>query len=168
MDAPKDYMASLLDHGLHNSAQLLGQFLVSSSSGNSETNSIVKAENLLFLGDSFFRDREFRRAVNTYKQALQHHKISPKQNSSILRSSLSASNRSSSPSPLSISTINENEVKFKIASCHAALNENKVALLEMEGIPSKARNLPMHLMMGKLYRNTRHTRAAVASYKECL
>uniref|UniRef100_A0A803N9L7 Anaphase-promoting complex subunit 7 n=1 Tax=Chenopodium quinoa TaxID=63459 RepID=A0A803N9L7_CHEQI len=84
MDAPKDYMACLLDHGLYNSAQLLGQFLVSSPSGNTETNSNVKAENL------------------------------------------------------------------------------------MEGIPSKARNLPMHLLMGKLYRNTRHTRAAVNCYKECL
>lgn len=161
-------MACLLDHGLNNSAQLLGHFLVSSSSGNSETTSNVKAENLLFLGDAFFREREYRRAINTYKQALQHHKITPKQSVSMLRSSLSTSNRSSSPSPLNISTFNENEVKFKIASCHAALNENKVALLEMEGIPSKGRNLPMLLMMGKLYRNTRHTRSAVACYKECL
>ncbi|XP_021764036.1 anaphase-promoting complex subunit 7-like isoform X2 [Chenopodium quinoa] len=168
MDAPKDYMACLLDHGLYNSAQLLGQFLVSSPSGNTETNSNVKAENLLFLGDSFYREREYRRAINTYKQALQHYKITPKQNAYTLRSSLSAPNRSSSPSLLNISTFNENEVKFKIASCHAALNENKVALLEMEGIPSKARNLPMHLLMGKLYRNTRHTRAAVNCYKECL
>lgn len=41
-------------------------------------------------------------------------------------------------------------------------------LQQMDGIPMKARNLPMHLMMGKLYRNTRHTRAAVSCYKECL
>lgn len=39
---------------------------------------------------------------------------------------------------------------------------------QMEGIPNKSRNLAMHLMTGKLYRNTRHTRAAVACYKECL
>ncbi|XP_010666682.1 anaphase-promoting complex subunit 7 [Beta vulgaris subsp. vulgaris] len=168
MDAPKDHMSTLIDHGLYNSAQLLGHFLVSSSSVNSETNLNVKAENLLLLGDTLFREREYRRAINTYKQALQHHKIVPKQNASILRSSLSTPNRSSSPSPLSIIVFNENEVKFKIASCHAALNENKVALLEMEGIPNKSRNLAMHLMTGKLYRNTRHTRAAVACYKECL
>ncbi|XP_057546258.1 anaphase-promoting complex subunit 7 [Amaranthus tricolor] len=168
MDAPKDHMLNLLDHGLHNSAEILGQFLVSSSSVNSEANSNAKAENLLLLGDAFFREREFRRAINMYKQALQHHKFIPKQSASTLRSSLSMPNRSSSPSPLNISTFNENEVKFKIASCHAALNENKVALLEMDGIPIKARNLPMHLMMGKLYRNTRHTRAAVSCYKECL
>lgn len=39
---------------------------------------------------------------------------------------------------------------------------------QMEGIPSKARNLQMNLMMGKLYRSSRHTRAAVTCYKECL
>ncbi|GAB2221413.1 hypothetical protein Droror1_Dr00012589 [Drosera rotundifolia] len=38
----------------------------------------------------------------------------------------------------------------------------------MEGIPYKARSLPMHLMMGKLYRSSQHHRAAVACYKECL
>ena len=38
----------------------------------------------------------------------------------------------------------------------------------MEGIPSKARNLQMNLLMGKLYRFARHNRAAIACYKECL
>lgn len=161
-------MITLLDHGLYSSAQLLGHFLVSSQSVNAETNPNVKAENMVLLGDALSREREYRRAISTYKQALQLLKIIPKPSTSILRSSLSSVNRSSSPSSVNISTINENEVKFKIASCHAALNENKAAISEMEGIPSKVRNLPMHLMMGKLYRNTRHTRAAAACYKECL
>lgn len=161
-------MITLLDHGLYSSAQLLGHFLVSSQSVNAETNPNVKAENMVLLGDALSREREYRRAISTYKQALQLLKIIPKPSTSILRSSLSSVNRSSSPSSVNISTINENEVKFKIASCHAALNENKAAISEMEGIPSKVKNLPMHLMMGKLYRNTRHTRAAAACYKECL
>lgn len=41
-------------------------------------------------------------------------------------------------------------------------------VLQMEGIPSKARNLQMSLLMAKLYRNSRHNRGAVACYKECL
>lgn len=40
--------------------------------------------------------------------------------------------------------------------------------LQMEGVPSKARNLQMNLLMGKLYRYARHNRAAIAYYKECL
>ncbi|PSR92636.1 Anaphase-promoting complex subunit like [Actinidia chinensis var. chinensis] len=163
----KDQISTLLDHGLYNSAQMLGCFLVSSSTVNAETNPHVKAENLVLLGDALFREREYRRAIHTYKQALQHCKIIPRQ-STMTRNSLSATNRSSSPNSFNLSGINENEVKFKIASCHSSLNENRAALVEMEGIPSKARNLQMNLMMGKLYRNTRHSRAAVACYKECL
>ncbi|KAK9289032.1 hypothetical protein L1049_017503 [Liquidambar formosana] len=168
MDVPKDQITTLLDHGLHNSAQILGCFLVSSSAVNAETNPHVKAENLVVLGDALFREREYRRAIHTYKQALQHYKIIPKQTTTSSRSSLPTSNRSSSPNSFNISAINENEVKFKIASCHCALSENKAALIEMEGIPSKARNLQMNLLMGKLYRNSRHNRAAISCYKECL
>lgn len=168
MDVPKEQITALLDNALFNSAQLLGSFLVSSSTVNAETSPHLKAENLVLLGDALFREREYRRAIHTYKQALQYYKIIPKQNSTSSRSALSASNRSSSPNSFNICAINENEVKFKIASCHFALSENKVALVEMEGIPSKARNLQMSLLMAKLYRNTKHTRGAVTCYRECL
>ncbi|KAF2310991.1 hypothetical protein GH714_018944 [Hevea brasiliensis] len=166
MEIPKDQIATLLDSDLYSSAQILGSFLVSSSSINPETTPHLKAENLIFLGDALLREREYRRAIHTYKQALQYYKIIPKQNSTASRSSLS--NRSSSPNSFNISAINENEVKFKIASCHSALNETRAALVEMEGIPSKARTLQMSLLMAKLYRNSRHNRFAIACYKECL
>ncbi|XWS14034.1 hypothetical protein CRYUN_Cryun36dG0089200 [Craigia yunnanensis] len=151
MDVPKEQITALLDNALFSSAQLLGSFLVSSSTVNAETSPHLKAENL-----------------HTYKQALEYYKIIPKQNSTTSRSSLSTSNRSSSPNSFNISAINENEVKFKIASCHFALSETKVALAEMEGIPSKARHLQMSLLMAKLYRNTKHNRGAVTCYRECL
>ncbi|CAI0466716.1 unnamed protein product [Linum tenue] len=126
MDISKDQIATLLDHDLHASAQML----------------------------------------HTYKQALQYCKIIPKQNSTSARTSLSS--RSSSPSSFNASAINENEVKFKIASCHSSLNETRLALAEMEGIPSKARTLQMSLLMAKLFRNSRHNRYAIACYRECL
>ncbi|KAG2727196.1 hypothetical protein I3843_01G142800 [Carya illinoinensis] len=167
MDVPKDQIATLLEHGLYSSAQMLGCFLVSSPAANAETTPHLKAESLVLLGDALFREREYRRAIHTYKQALQYYKIIPKQSQTTSRSSL-PSNRSSSPNSFNISAINENEVKFKIASCHCALSENRAALAEMEGIPGKARNLQMHMLMGKLYRNSRHIRPAIACYKECL
>ncbi|KAH9683321.1 Anaphase-promoting complex subunit 7 [Citrus sinensis] len=145
MEVPKEQITALIDQGLYDSAQML-----------------------IILGDSLFRDREYRRAIHTYKQALHYYKIVPKQNSTSSRSSLSTSNRSSSPNSFNVSAINENEVKYKIASCHFALGETKAAIVEMEGIPSKARNLQMSLLMAKLYRNSRHNRGAVACYKECL
>lgn len=146
---------------------MLGCFLVSSSTVSADT--AVKAENLVLVADALYRDREYRRAIHTYKQALQLYKLSPtKQNAASSRSSLPTSNRSSSPGSFNLPAVNENEVKFKIASCHCALNENRAALVEMEGIPYKARSLHMNLTMGKLYRNSRHVRAATACYKECL
>ncbi|KAL0388751.1 UNVERIFIED_CONTAM: Anaphase-promoting complex subunit [Sesamum radiatum] len=171
MDVPKDQFSTLLDHGLYSSAQILGCFAVSSTSINPETSPHLKAESLVLFGDSLFREREYRRAIQIYKQALQYHKILPKQSAATpptTRSSLSASNRSSSPNSFNTSAINENEVKFKIATCHSSIGENRAALAEMEGISSKSRNLEMNLMMAKLYRNSRHTRAAVGCYKECL
>ncbi|KAK4586830.1 hypothetical protein RGQ29_023838 [Quercus rubra] len=167
MDVPKDQIVTLLEHGLYTSAQTLGCFLVSSSAANAEASPHIKAESLVLLSDALFREREYRRAIHTYKQALQYYKIIPKQNSTTSRSSLPP-NRSSSPNSFNISAINENEVKFKIASCYCALNENKAALAEMEGIPGKSRNLQMNLLMGKLYRNSRHSRNAMSCYKECL
>lgn len=166
MDVPKDQITALLDHELYSSAQILGSFLVSSATVSLETSPQLKAENQILLGDALFREREFRRAIHTYKQALHYYKIIPKQSSATSRSSLS--NRSSSPNSFNISAINENEVKFKIASCHATLNETRAALVEMEGIPSKARTLQMSLLMAKLYRSSKHTRLAITCYKECL
>ncbi|VFQ64668.1 unnamed protein product [Cuscuta campestris] len=162
MEVPKDHVATLLENNLSSSLQTLGCFLVSSSS---ETSPQAKAENLMLLGDALFREKEYRRAIHTYKQVLQLHKMIPKQSTVTTRSSVPAPNKYGSPS---FSTTIENEVKFKIASSHSALNENRAALLEMEGIPSKARNLQMNMMMGKLYRTSRHTRASITCYKECL
>ncbi|XP_008223120.1 PREDICTED: anaphase-promoting complex subunit 7 [Prunus mume] len=167
MDVPKDQIATLMEHGLYNSAQILGCFLVSSPAANAEVNPHLKAESLVLLGDSLFREREYRRAIHTYKQALQFCKMISKTNATSARSSLS-SNRSSSPNFFNISGINENEVKFKIASCHFSLGENGAALSEMDNIPSKVRNLQMNLLMGKLYRYSRQNRSAVSCFKECL
>ncbi|KAI8010763.1 Sulfoquinovosyl transferase SQD2 [Camellia lanceoleosa] len=123
----------------------------------------VALQHLFPISEWFFSPTD----EHTYKQALQHCKIVPKQ-STMTRNSLPTSNRSSSPNSFNNLGINENEVKFKIASCHCSLNENRAALVEMEGIPNKARNLQMNIMMGKLYQNSRHTRSSIACYKECL
>ncbi|KAI0512306.1 hypothetical protein KFK09_012945 [Dendrobium nobile] len=117
------------------------------------------------MGNS--RSKHVASDLSMYKQALQLCKIIPKQ-TTVSRSSLSTSARSSSPNNMNISAINENEVKFKITLCYCALCENRAALAEIEGIPSKARTLRMNLTIGKLYRISRHNRAAISCYKDCL
>lgn len=43
-----------------------------------------------------------------------------------------------------------------------------ICFLQMEGIPSKVRTLKMNMMLGKLYRISKNSRAAAVCYKECL
>ncbi|KAJ3669559.1 hypothetical protein LUZ60_011509 [Juncus effusus] len=166
MEVSKDQMSLLLDNGLFDSAQMLGCFLVSSAASNAEPNPYIKAEHYVLQGDAFYGGNEYRRALAMYKQALLCCKN--RQIGSSTRTSISATNRSPSPSSINPQAINENEVKFKIALCHSALNEHRSALLEMEGIPSKLRSIRMNLAMGKLYRIARNNRAASSCYKECL
>jgi anaphase-promoting complex subunit 7 len=114
MEVPKEQIATLIEHGLYDSAEMLGCFLVSSPTVSAETSPQLKAENLILLGDALFHQREHRRAIHTYKQALHHYTRIPKQSSGISRSSLSLSTRSS-VNASSISAINENEVNNCVA-----------------------------------------------------
>ncbi|TKW24223.1 hypothetical protein SEVIR_3G038700v4 [Setaria viridis] len=168
MEAARESMAVLLDAGLFASAQTLGCFLVSSAGLSNDAGMSMKVESLVLHGDALYGEKEFRRALNAYKQAMQYSRSIPRQATSSIRSSVSATGRSPSPNSSNLLSFNENEVKFKIALCHSALCEHREALQEMEGIPSKVRTLKMNLMLGKLYRISRNSRSAVVCYKECL
>ncbi|KAI9121081.1 hypothetical protein K1719_008114 [Acacia pycnantha] len=73
MEVLKDQIVTLLENGLHDLAQMLA-----------------------LLGDTFFREREYRRAIHNYKQALQYYKMIPKQNTPSSWSSLSSNRKSNS------------------------------------------------------------------------
>ncbi|KAL1190871.1 Anaphase-promoting complex subunit 7 [Cardamine amara subsp. amara] len=45
MEVPKDQIATLMEHGLYDYAEILGCFLVSSSTVSTETSPHLKAEN---------------------------------------------------------------------------------------------------------------------------
>ncbi|TVU17813.1 hypothetical protein EJB05_33870 [Eragrostis curvula] len=165
MEAARESMAALLDAGLFGSAQTLGCFLASSAGASNEAAMSVKVESLVQHGDALYGEKEFRRALSAYKQAMQYSRSIPRQAASNTRST---TGRSPSPNSSNLLSFNENEVKFKIALCHSALCEHREALQEMEGIPSKVRTLKMNLMLGKLYRISRNSRSAAVCYKECL
>ncbi|XP_078446532.1 tetratricopeptide repeat (TPR)-containing protein [Wolffia australiana] len=167
MEVSKDQMNFLLENGLYESAKMLGCYLISSAAINSESSPSLKAEALVLHGDALYEESEFRRALNLYKQALQTCKIIYKPNATLLKSS-APSVMPSSPCALVGSSINENEIKFKICLCHYKLNENRAALAEMDSVPSKERTLRMNLMLGNLYRTLRHNRSAIVCYKDCI
>ncbi|XP_066364588.1 anaphase-promoting complex subunit 7-like isoform X3 [Miscanthus floridulus] len=168
MEAARESMAALLDAGLFGLAETLGCFLVSSAGAGNDAGMSMKVESLVQHGDALYGEKEFRRALNAYKQAMQYSRSIPRQATSNTRSSVSATGRSPSPNSSNLLSFNENEVKFKIALCHSALYEHREALHEMEGIPSKVRTLKMNMMLGKLYRISKNSRTAAVCYKECL
>jgi anaphase-promoting complex subunit 7 len=49
MEVPKEQIATLIEHGLYDSAEMLGCFLVSSPTVSAETSPQLKAENLVKL-----------------------------------------------------------------------------------------------------------------------
>ncbi|BBN12265.1 anaphase-promoting complex subunit 7 [Marchantia polymorpha subsp. ruderalis] len=168
MEVLRDQMTALLEQGLYDSAEILGGFLMSATASNSDLPPSTRAENMVLLADALYGRKEYRRALNLYRQAVQQCRVTPKQTVSGGRSSVQATSRPPSVNSLHASTINENEVKYKIGLCHLAVHDTRAALSEMEGIPPKARNLKINLTLAKLYRSTGYDRAATAAYKECL
>jgi len=168
MEVPRDQMSLLIDNGLFDSAELLGCFLMSSTTSNSDMAPSARAENMVLFGDALYGKKEYRRALNVYRQAYQHNKLIPKQSAIASKNALPTGNRTLLTSPVHSSPFNENEVKFKIGLCLIALHDIRTAITEMEAIPSKARTLRINLTMGKLYRMTSYKSAACISFKDCL
>lgn len=168
MEVPRDQLQLLIDNNLYDSAEMLGCFLMSSTTSGIDISPSVRAENMVLFADALYGKKEYRRALNVYRTAYHCSKLIPKQSVSGSRNILPIGNRTSSANPIHVSPFNENEVKFKIGLCHMELHDIRAALTEMEGIPSKLRTLRINLTMGKLYRMTSYDRAACISYKECL
>nr|GFB28300.1 anaphase-promoting complex subunit 7 [Tanacetum cinerariifolium] len=59
-------------------------------------------------------------------------------------------------------------VLFQALHGDALLRDKEYRRAIMEAIPSKVRNLQMNLLMGKLYRYSKHIRPSITCYKECL
>ncbi|GBG83456.1 hypothetical protein CBR_g37168 [Chara braunii] len=176
MDCMREQMAGFIEHGLFDSAQMLGNFLIGASSANNELLPSARAEILVYYGDALFGKKEYRRALNVYRQALQLCRVSPR-SSYFARGAgggtkLAGSGGGGASTPgqgyAAPSGIPEGEVKFKMGLCHLAVKETRSALAELETIPSRSRTLRINLTLAKLYHQTGYDRAAVASYRECL
>ncbi|KAL2642311.1 hypothetical protein R1flu_009898 [Riccia fluitans] len=169
METLREQMTFLLEQGIYDSAELLGGFLISAASANGDLSPSTRAETMILVADALYGKKEYKRALNLYRQAILQCRATPKQTTaSGCRSSAQAGSRAQSGSLLHASSINENEVKYKIGLCHLAVNDTRAALSEMEGIPQKVRTLKTNLTLAKLYRITGYDRAATSAFRECL
>jgi anaphase-promoting complex subunit 7 len=129
MEVLREQMSFLLEQGLYDSAELLGCFLMCATTANSEILPSVRAENMVLLADALYGKKEYRRALNMYRQALQQCRVSPKQAMGGTRTPVQS--RLPAVNLTHFSNINENEVKYKIGLCHLAVHDTRSALSEV-------------------------------------
>jgi anaphase-promoting complex subunit 7 len=83
----------------------------------------------VLLADALYGKKEYRRALNMYRQALQQCRVSPKQAMGGTRTPVQS--RLPAVNLTHFSNINENEVKYKIGLCHLAVHDTRSALSEV-------------------------------------
>ena len=133
IDQAKSEVESMIENGLSSSAEVLCSFLISNSRSQFYECAILELQ-----ADCIFARKEFKRALNLYRQILR------------MRVSLSGGHVGNRRS-ISIETEDEARIKFKEFECMIALEETTGALSELESIPAKLRTTKMNTAMSKLY-----------------
>ncbi len=141
---------NLIELNLLNSAESIATlFLTSSRSSDSSTNTEI----IELLGDIAFKQLEYKRALNYYKQAAQQRKLFQ---------------NFKSRSQQSINNSDDSRLKYKECKCLVEMNELVTAQKELESIPSKYRDLKMNVLLGTLLKNAGLRRPAVSVLREAL
>ena len=105
-------------------------------------------------GDIIYKKNEIKRSLHYYRLSIQYRK-----SNQIFKFK--------NQTPL-YNTIYDIKIKYKECKCLYELNEITTAIMELETIPSKYRNLSIHLLMGKLYKISNRKKNAISSYKSAL
>ncbi|XP_065055553.1 anaphase-promoting complex subunit 7-like [Rhopilema esculentum] len=146
------------ENGLHADIKCLASLLISlpefRSADKSDFSMILKKyEILVYYGDAFYVDEEFRRAEHYYNEALRQRRILVK----------------IKPKTTSLQAVDsEVELKFKIYQCHMKLREFRDAISILEGISLKQRSPKVNVALAKLYQKQGMERSAITCYKEVL
>ena len=156
-------MAELMQQEVYESAELLGNFLISAVNASVALPAAHRVQYLMTYARSLSQKGEHARAISYYRQALQSCEAA---STSSRKPGFNLSPMARDKSPESAET--EAKIKLAIARCHLALNSPRAALAELETVTSRFRTLPLLLTLGKLYRINGYDRASVSIYKECI
>ncbi|CEP02298.1 Anaphase-promoting complex subunit 7 [Plasmodiophora brassicae] len=142
---------ALLDQGLFDCASLVGQFLVSQAqslpSPATEDARLERIDALVLLADAFSGQREFRRAIARYTEALQQNQL--------FRSVVSK---------VDTRSLIDSAVRLKIAAAYVALGDDRAkdALDVLEAVAQKT--VQCHMLMGQLNERLGRIKSAVVCY----
>ena len=174
MDHLHGYMNELLHQGVYESAEIMGNFLLSWMSTTNGLSPAARVQYLLTYAESLVGKGEYVRAVSYYRQALQNCELYGRKSSTTFSLShlkergTTGANGSGDHGALADMAETEAKIKFEVAKCHIALDSPRAALAELETVTSRFRTLPMLLTLAKLYRVNGYERASSSTYRECL
>lgn len=141
----------LIENDLVDSAITLCTFALSSKDAitPADNNTVV----LELLGDCLLAKKEYKRALNIYRQAVRAHFGS----AGASRSKMST-----------VKTEADVRVLLKEAQCRVCLQDHLTALTDIEAIPAHLRTVKINKKLGELYSSTGLKRHAITAYKEVL
>ncbi len=148
----EDAIKQLLANGLAASADKLCSLLLSSESQMSVQD---QSRMLELHADSVFANKEYRRALQLYRQASQ-----PPSQSDLLSQ---RSNSTSTTTNNNISTPGQARLRLKECQCHMQLDDLTIALRELEAIPVELRDVQTNVSLGRLYKSAGLRRHAVTT-----
>lgn len=161
------WLAQLVDHGMFDSACLLGEVLLmppgpEQGSAAVGLSPLPSTEAYVLYADALVGRGEHRRALTYYQEGLRSLKVPRGGGSGIAGAS------PATPAADGSLQFNECDIKLRIARAHVALKETRNALSCLEGIASRLRSAAASLLLARLYQSTGNERAAVSAYKEAV
>lgn len=110
---------------------------------------------LVYFGNAFYQQGEFRKAVRAFKKSF------------LLKKAINKA-KCKCGATLTQELTSEVDVKYRLYQCHLKLKETSEALQALESISTKQRNAKINLALARLYQQNGRDRSALTSYKEVL
>ena len=139
----------MLENGLAGSADKFCNLILSRAGELSRDDTSALLE---LHGDCIFANKEYRRALELYRQASQRS----------LHPSSIKTDQKSSPA-VKILNPRQANLRFKECDCHIHLDDHTIALRELEAIPMELRDIKINFCLGKLYKSAGLRRHAVTT-----
>ena len=156
-----EYVKELHENELWSNLVQLAPFALSfCRSQNTDLTSKMRQQILVFLADAFFEEKEFLRAENLYKEALQAKKQQQK--------AKKTNNSNDSSQIQDCKATSDVEVKYKMHLCYLKTNQHSFAVDILQSIPVKQRTPKVYQALGKVYQQAGMERPAVTCFREVL
>lgn len=153
-----DQIKRMFDQHLYSNVVSLASLSLSINDHNADFMSAQeRCQILVYVADSSYHLKEYRKAESIYRKALQMKKALIK-------------NRVKGPTtiPASGILISDIDVKYQIYLCHIELKQFPQAIAVLETIPGKQRTSKVNMALAKLYHQSGMERSAVTGYREVL